>query len=79
MISEKECMDKLKELIRKIRNKEDGSSSFFLACYESGFLPVSTWEKAIVDGIATPREYQACILILKSYRKLQAKSAIENK
>ena len=68
-------MQKVAELVTLIRNKKPCTTSLFLAMYET--LPRSTWDQAISKGIMTASEYHGCLLVLKQYRRLQAKSAIK--
>jgi hypothetical protein len=69
-----DCMPEIIELVELIRNKQP-ATSLFLALYET--FPRGVWSEAIRQGIMQPREFQACMLVLKQYRKLQAQSAIK--
>lgn len=66
---------KIENLIRKIRNKELGTSSLFLAMAET--YPQGIWLEAEQEGLMSGRERAACLCVWKQYRKLQAKSAIK--
>jgi hypothetical protein len=70
-----DCKPKITELVELIRNKQPSSTSLFLALYET--LPRGVWSESVRQNILSAREFQACILVLKQYRKLQAKSAIK--
>jgi hypothetical protein len=69
-----DCKPKIIELVELIRNKQP-ATSLFLALYET--LPRGVWCEATRQGIMQPREFQACMLALKQYRKLQAETAIK--
>jgi hypothetical protein len=69
------CFAKIRDLGNAIRNKQKGTTTLFLACYET--FPSHVWGQSVEMGLLTPREFQACMIALKQYRKLQAKAAIE--
>lgn len=63
-------------LVLKIRNRDKSCTSRFLAMYE--LLPKSIWKESVLSNLMTPKEFQACFLVLKQYRLAQAKSAIND-
>lgn len=66
---------KIIELAIAIREKAENTTTLFLAMHET--FPISVWEEAIEKGLLTPREFQAGILIVKQYRKMQARAAVK--
>jgi hypothetical protein len=65
---------KVSELVALIRAKKP-SASMFLAMFET--FPKHIWAQSVREGIMTAPEYQACMLVLKQYRRAQAVSAIQ--
>lgn len=66
----------IKKLALAIRSRHSGTSSLFLSAYE--VFPKDVWSEAVQKKLLTAREYQACMLVLKAYRKSQAFTAIED-
>jgi hypothetical protein len=67
-MTDEHYLNQIKELSEAIHNREEGSTSLFLALYET--IPSHIWKESIKRGILTIREWQACILILKRYQSL---------
>lgn len=66
----------IQRLALAIRSKQSGTTSLFLSMYEC--FPATVWSEAVQENLLTQEEYQGCMLVLKSYRKLQAFAAIKD-